>query len=398
LETLIINYAAREKRFAHLISHKVEKLFIDHPEEHSLVGNIFYGTVTRVLPGMNAAFVDIGEGKNAYIPRNLLASFVLSTEEKVIKEQKSITKFVHQGEKILVQIEKDATGTKGPKATGIIEIQGDHMIYMPYGRYVAVSKKIADESKKALLRGLGKQMKEKDEGIIFRTSSYSCTDQELQAELEILRMSFEQILQKASVLNHPRMLLQKDSFSETVFESISKMDSGEVILDDLRFKQKLESLEPVKNGRVVLRYYQEKENIFSAYRVEHEIEKALKRVVWLENGAYLIFDETEALTIIDVNTGKFSGKSELEDTVVKTNQLAAIEIARQLRLRDVGGMVLVDFIDMKKDHHRQFIFDTMEQECKKDERRTKVMGFTQLGILQLTRKKTRVALYVALKV
>jgi ribonuclease G len=398
LETLIINYAAREKRFALFINNKVEKLFIDHPEDHSLVGNIFYGTVTRVLPGMNAAFVDIGEGKNAYIPRNLLASFVLAAEEKAIKEQKSITKFVHQGEKILVQIEKDATGTKGPKATGIIEIQGDNLIYMPYGRYVAVSKKIADESKKTVLRQLGKQMKDQDEGIIFRTSSMNCTEQELRAELDMLRISFERMLQKASVLNHPGILFEKDLFSEKLIESIAKMSSGEVIADDLRFKQKLEGTEPVKMGKVVLRYYQEKENIFSTYRVEHEIEKALKRVVWLENGAYLIFDETEALTIIDVNTGKFSGKSELEDTVVKTNRLAAIEIARQLRLRDVGGMILADFIDMKKDHHRQFISETMEQECKKDEKRTRVIGFTPLGILQLTRKKTRVSLSEALKV
>lgn len=397
METLIINYAAREKRFALFINNKVEKLLIDHPEDHSLVGSIFYGTVTRVLPGMNAAFVDIGEGKNAYIPRNLLASFVLAAEEKSTKEQKSITKFIHQGERILVQIEKDATGTKGPKATGIIEIQGDNLIYMPYGRYVAVSKKMADESKKAVFRELGKQMKDQDEGIIFRTSSMNCTEQELRAELDMLRICFEQMRQKVSDLNHPGMLFQKDTFSEMVTESISKMNSGEVIIDDLRLKQKLEGIEPVKKGKIVLRYYHEKENIFSAYRVEHEIEKALKRVVWLENGAYLIFDETEALTIIDVNTGKFSGKSELEDTVVKTNRLAAIEIARQLRLRDVGGMVLIDFIDMKKDHHRQFILETMEQECKKDEKRTRVIGFTPLGILQLTRKKTKVSLSEALK-
>jgi ribonuclease G len=396
LDTLIINCTAREKRFALLINHKVEKLFIEHPEGHSLVGNIFYGTVTRVLPGMNAVFVDIGEGKNAYIPRNLLASFVSSAEEKASKDQKSITKFVRQGEKILVQIEKDATGTKGPKATGIIEIQGDNLIYMPYGRYVAVSKKIADESKKADLRELGKEMKEQAEGIIFRTSSMNCTEQELRSELDMLRVSFERMLQKAAVLNHPGIIFQKDTFFEMAAESICKMNSGEVFIDDLSFKQKLETIEPVKKGVVAVHYYQEKENIFSAHRIEHEIEKALKRVVWLENGAYLIFDETEALTIIDVNTGKFSGKSELEDTVVKTNKLAAVEIARQLRLRDVGGMVLIDFIDMKKDQHRQLIFETMEQECKKDERRTKVIGFTPLGILQLTRKKTRVSLAEAL--
>jgi ribonuclease G len=396
LKTLIVNYAAREKRYALIINNKVEKLVIDHPDQHSLVGNIFYGTVTRVLPGMNAAFVDIGSGKNAYLQRNLLATYVLSAEDKAAKDKKSISAFVHQGEKLLVQIVKDATGTKGPKATGIMELQGDNLIYMPHGRYVAVSKKIADETKKALLRQLGKQMKEKDEGIIFRTSSISSTEDELLAELELLRLSYKQLLQQASALNHPGIVFQKDTFAEMVTESISKMTSGEVIVDDLVFKQKLEACEQVKQGTVQLRYFQQKENVFSAYRVEHEIEKALKRVVWLDNGAYLIFDETEALTIIDVNTGKFSGKIELEDTVVKTNRLAAIEIARQLRLRDVGGMVLVDFIDMKKDQDRQFILAKMEQECKKDEKRTRMIGFTPLGILQLTRKKTKVSLSEAL--
>jgi ribonuclease G len=397
LETLVINYAAREKRFALLVNNKMEKLVIDHPEEHTLVGNIFYGTVTRVLPGMNAAFVDIGKEKKVYIPRNLLASYVLSPEDKATKEKKNIAKFVHQGEKLLVQIEKDATGTKGPKATGIIEIQGDHMIYMPQGHYVAVSKKIADESAKAALRQMGKEMKEKEEGIIFRTSSIDCSEQELLTELDTLRVSYKKMLQKASALNHPGILFEKDSFFEMIVDSINKMNAGEVIVDDFSFKEKLEGIEQIKNSTVLLRYYQEKENIFSAYRTEHEIEKALKRIVWLDNGAYLIFDETEALTIIDVNTGKFSGKSELEDTVVKTNMLAAMEIARQLRLRDVGGMVLIDFIDMKKEEHRQSIANLMEQECKKDERRTNVIGFTPLGILQLTRKKTRVSLSESLK-
>ena len=199
------------------------------------------------------------------------------------------------------------------------------------------------------------EMKEADEGIIFRTSSISCKEQELRAELELLRLSYKEMLQDASALNHPGMLFQKDTFTEMVTDSISKMTSGEVIVDDLAFKQKLEACEQIKKGTVKLHYFQQKENVFSAYRVEHEIEKALKRIVWLDNGAYLIFDETEALTIIDVNTGSFQGKLILEDTVVKTNQLAAIEIARQLRLRDIGGMVLIDFIDMKKDQDKQLI-------------------------------------------
>lgn len=387
-----MNYAAREKRYALLKNNKVEKLVIERPGQQSLVGNIYYGTVTKVLPGMNAVFIEIGEGKNAYLQRHLLASYVLSTEDKKTKEKRGISTFVHQGEKLLIQIEKDATGTKGPKATGIIEIHGNHLIYMPNGRYVAISKKISQDKHKSFLRGLGNKMKESGEGIIFRTSSINCTEEEIKEELELLRIRYEEIIQMSASLKQPGLLFRKDSFIEMVIDSISKMEEGEVIVDDLALKQKLESNEKVHKGKVNLTYFHQKENVFSVHRVEHEMERALKRIVWLENGAYLIFDETEALTIIDVNTGKFAGKIDLQDTIIKTNKSAAVEIARQLRLRDIGGMILIDFIDMNREVDRQIILEAMEKEFMKDEKRTKIIGFTPLGILQLTRKKTRVSL------
>jgi ribonuclease G len=398
LKKLIVNYASREKRYALMINNQVEKIVIDRPEHQSLVGNIYYGTVTKVLPGMNAVFVDIGEEKNAYLHRDLLAKYVLSNEDNQVKEAKSITKFVHQGERIIVQVNKDATGTKGPRVTGINEIQGNYLIYMPNGRYVAVSKKIVEEDKKTSLRHLGTRIKGEMEGIIFRTSSNNVSEEEISEEFFQLRQQYEEMIRKADSLKKPDLLFQKETFVEILTETMERMTNGEVILDDLGLKQKLESHELVKKGNVKLTYFSQKENLFSSLRVEHEIEKALKRVVWLENGSYLIFDEAEALTIIDVNTGKFSGKIDLHDTVLKTNHLASIEIARQLRLRDIGGMVLIDFIDMKRDQDRVSILETMEKELKRDEKRTKVFGFTPLGILQLTRKKTRVTLSEALQV
>lgn len=397
MDTLIVNCTTREKRFALLSNNKVVKLVMDRPGQHSLVGNIYYGTVTRVLPGMNAAFIEIGEGKNAYLQRRLLAGYVLSAESKIQKDKRSISSFVHQGERLLVQVVKDATGTKGPKVTGIIEIAGRNLIYMPQGRYVAVSKKITETNRNAFLRKLGNQLKEADEGLIFRTSSSHCTEEELSAELEQLRIRYKEILKQANSRKTPGMLVQKDTFAEMVEEAISKMEPGEVIVDDLTFKQKLEACEPIRSGKVSLKFFQQKENVFSAFHVEHELEKALKRVVWLENGGYLIFDEAEALTIVDVNTGKFSGKTDLQDTVLKTNRQAAVEIARQIRLRDLGGMILIDFIDMNREQDQQIIIETMEKELLKDEKRTNIIGFTPLGILQLTRKKTRVSLSEALE-
>ncbi len=389
METLIVNYLSREKRFAYLKNNQIEKLIIDRPEQHSLVGNIYYGTITKVLPGMNAVFINIGEEKNAYLHRDELPSYLLSSDK-----QQNVTSFAHQGEKLLVQVNKDATGTKGPRVTGNIEIQGDNLIYLPNGQYVSVSKKIADEQKKARFRKLGSKLKNKEEGLIFRTSSINSTEDEIQQEFESLRHSYHELLAKAAGLSKPGILYQQDTFLELVASQAAKMGAGEIMVDDLELKKWLEQ----KNLPAGLTFYNGKENIFAAYSIEQKLEKALKRVVWLDNGAYLIFDETEALTVIDVNTGKFSGKADYRDTVLKTNQLAAQEIMHQLRLRDIGGIVLIDFIDMSREQDKQAILDIMQQEIIRDDKRTKLIGFTPLGILQLTRKKTKVTLSETLQV
>ncbi len=392
MEKLIINAISREKRFAVVKNNTVEKIIHDRPDQQSLVGNIYFGTITKVLPGMNAAFIDIGEEKNAYLHRDVLASYVLSPERGIDKEKKSVSAFVHQGQKLMVQVDKDATGPKGARVTGIIEITGDNLIYMPQGRYVAVSKKIVDEREQ--LRKMGMKLKSVEEGLIFRTSSTSASEEEVEKELINLRSQFAEILEKTPSIKKPGILYQNDTFTEMVFDAIADMTLGEVFVDDLALKKAIESTKT----NLKISYYNGKENIFTAHRIEHEIDKALKRIVWLDKGAYLIFDETEALTIIDVNTGKFSGKTDYQDTVLKTNTLAAIEIARQLKLRDNGGIVLIDFIDMKNEKDKRYIIETIETQFQKDKTSTKIIGFTALGILQLTRKKTKVSLSEALQV
>lgn len=365
MEKLIVNVTSREKRFALIKNKQVEKINFDRPEQRSLVGNIYYGTVTKVLQGMNAVFIDIGEEKNAYLHRDVLAKYVISTDKE--KDKMSVTAFVHQGERMLVQVDKDITGTKGPRVTGIIEIPGEHLIYMPKGRYVAVSKKISDEKQKETLRVLGKQVTTGEEGIIFRTSSSAKTEKEIVEELSTLKSQYNELATKATALKKPGIIFQKDTFTELVLDTAGSMTDGEVVIDDLSVKKLVETKFP----NLKVSYYNGKENIFAVHRVEHEIEKALKRLVWLDNGSYLVFDETEALTIIDVNTGKFSGKVDYQDTVLKTNQLAAREIVRQLRLRDIGGIVLIDFIDMKREKDKLSIIETIEKELRKDEKEQK---------------------------
>ena len=395
MRKLIVNYLTREKRFALLDDHGVEKLVVNQPKHTSLVGNIYVGTVTKVLPGMNAAFVEIGEEKNGFIHRDKLDSFVLSKDGSEQKENKSISSFVHQGERMLVQVEKDSTGTKGPRLTGIIELSGSHLIYMPKGKYIAISKKIDQPETREKWRVFASQLKRDEEGLIFRTSSENALEQEVKDELNELRNQYDGLTVKARAAKKPMKIYEQDHFlTEMVAEIKPLANRIEVIVDDHRLMEKLRSIFPL----LPISLYTGKENIFSVYKLEGEMEKALKRVVWLENGAYLVIDEVEALTIMDVNTGKFSGKNDRSDTVLKTNILAAVEAARQFRLRDLGGMILIDFIDMKSDEERNKVINVIKQEIKKDDRRTMIIGFTPLGILQLTRKKTKVSIAEALTV
>ena len=389
MKRLIINSLTREKRYALLDEQKVERLFVKQPERGSLVGNIYYGTVTKVLPGMNAAFVDIGEDKNGFIHRDKLASFVLADDDKAVKDNRSISSFVHQGEKLLVQVEKDATGTKGPRLTGVIELSGDHIIYMPKGKYVAVSKKISQPEVREKWRLYGYDVKKAEEGLLFRTSSEHTAEDGISQELEELRAEYQSLEHQVQGIKKPARIFERDSFLSDLREEIkANLNQVEVITDD---HELMETLQHQFTG-LPISLYTGKENIFSVYQLDGELEKALKRIVWLDKGAYLVLDEDEALTVIDVNTGKFSGKQDLADTVLKTNLLAAEEAARQIRLRDIAGMILIDFIDMKTERERAQIFTKMAAELKKDARRTNLIGFTPLGILQMTRKKTKVSI------
>ncbi|MGD6942607.1 Rne/Rng family ribonuclease [Cytobacillus gottheilii] len=384
MEKLIINSTTREKRYILLKDHVVEKLVIEQPKQQAAVGNIYLGLTEKVLPGLNAAFIGIGQEKSGFLHKEKLSSFVNEDQEKAVKENRSISSYVHQGEKMLVQIEKDAAGTKGPRLTGIIELAGEHMIYMPEGRYVAISKKIDQPTDRQRLRSFGMREKNDREGLIFRTSSLEQSESALLEELQNLREQYKEISALAASRKKPGLVFEEDVFLQSLIEEVKKMKSGEILADDRSVQTLL--------GRYTslpVTFYHDKENILASHSLEGEIEKAIKRIVWLNQGSYLIFDEAEALTVIDVNTGKFSGKQNRQDTVYKTNELAAREAARQIRLRDLAGIILIDFIDMQNENDKKSIIKVMGEELAKDERQTKLIGFTPLGILQLTRKKTK---------
>jgi ribonuclease G len=391
MEQLIINTISREKRFALVRDGSVEKIYIEQPSQQSLVGNIYLGIVERVVPGMNAAFVNFGEEMSGFLSRDKVPKFVLSEEE--YKSNRPMNAFLHQGERLLVQVEKDAAGTKGARLTAIFELQGSNLVYMPFGKYVAVSKKAETPEIRDRWREFANRVKTAEEGLIFRTESLLQKEDAIDLELNELRAQYAQMQKSADVMKKPGLIYSRDTFFEQAVSIMSQIQEGSIVVDSLDLKKKLEQLQSGGNSII---FYNGKENIFAHYKIEAEIERLLKRIVWLEKGAYLVIDQAEALTIIDVNTGKFSGKSNLRDTVMKTNMAAAAEAARQIRLRDLGGIILIDFIDMKDNQDRDMVLNVLRRELMADERRTRIVGFTELGILQLTRKKTKQSLAEAL--
>lgn len=373
---------ATEKRVAVKEDGKLVELLIDRPDTHPIDGNIYIGRVVNVLPGMQAAFVDIGQQKHGYLHRDHLCSFQTSLLSKSEKELKSISHFVHQGEAILVQVVKEGEGTKGPKLTGLLEFPGTHVVYQPYGKYKAISKKMSDVKRKEWRKHLQEWLTE-EEGAILRTASEHIPPELVEAELMDLQQQFLTAHDKVDSVKVPSLLHEEERFVSKLIRDISPAEVNHVEVDDASTFQFLK-----KKGYPV-RFYTGKEGIFKRRGMEQELEKALKKIVWLKSGGYILIEHTEAMTVIDVNTGKFIGKTGLQETVLKTNLEAAVEIARQLRLRQIGGIIIIDFIDMKNGKERTQVQNVLQAAVEKDRSFVRVVGFTELNLMQLTRKKVR---------
>jgi ribonuclease G len=388
-----INAASSAKRIAIVGENGLERLYLEEQSKgQHIAGNIYAGRVVKVLPGMQAAFVDIGLDKNGYLHRNDLASFQLS--KSVSKDEESISKFVREGEEVIVQVVKEGIGTKGPKLTGIIEFSGEHVVYLPHGNYVAVSKKITDEEREKW-RTFASLHRQEQEGILLRTSVSQASEEEVIRDWQSLRERYKQVIKKRGQTKIPSVLYEPyDFLFGTLEELFHHIDQCDVYIDDYDVYQQLKNKQMNINGTIT--YYRHRENIFRHYHIEPEIEKLLKKVVWLKNGAYLIIEQTEAMTVIDINTGKFSGKISQRETILETNIEAAKEIANQLKLRNIGGMILIDFINMREEEDRRKVQEVLEQKVKDDDTRTTIIGFTQLGILQVTRKKVKESIEAAL--
>ncbi|WP_273128771.1 Rne/Rng family ribonuclease [Bacillus weihaiensis] len=380
MRKLFINEKTDEVRIAVMENNKLVGLYQSKGSDDEIIGNVYAARVKKVLPGMQAAFIDVGMEHNGYLHRNDVVTYQLSEEAE---QKPSISHYVQEGQQLLVQVVKEGTAQKGPKLTTNIEYPGETLVYMPYGNYVAISKKIEDFNERKRLSELANELKEGSEGILFRTASVYKTNDELISEYNRLKNKFLALPVKKT--KKPYCVQQARSFVEKIMMELAVKEGDTLLTDQIdRFKY-------LKNEfpQCTIQYHEKKEPIFSTYKIEQEIDKLTKQIVWLQNGAYIIIEQTEAMTIIDINTGKFSGKLSMRDTVLKTNQLAAVEIAKQIRLRNLSGIILIDFIDMKHKADQQAVLHTITTEMKKDHVQHKVIGFTELNILQLTRKKVR---------
>ncbi|MBE0466509.1 MAG: Rne/Rng family ribonuclease [Candidatus Desulforudis sp.] len=365
------------------------EVYIEPDEEICLVGSIFKGRVENVLPGIEAAFVNVGLERNAF----LYVNDVLPQSPRSDKDSAVIKDLLRPGQEVIVQVAKDPLGNKGPRVTMRVNLPGHYTVLMPTVNHIGISRRIEDEAERERLREVVQAARPDGMGVIVRTAARAASEEALKEDLQTLHKLWADIQKREENAAAPALLYRECGLLPRIIRDLFTEEIDRFVLDSFaayaRTLTILDTVNPQLKGRV---FWDDKPDIFEFYNVNQEISKALQRKTWLRCGGYLIFDQAEALTVIDVNTGRYTGRVDLEDTVFKTNLEAAVEIARQLRLRNLGGIIIIDFIDMNRDDHRNRVLEVLAEEIKRDRRRTHIMGLTRLGLVELTRKKVHPSL------
>ena len=407
-EEILINVTPQETRVAIVENGVLQEVQIERVSKQGLVGNIFKGCVSRVMPGMDAAFVDIGLSKAAFIHSSDVAFLPKSsrnqTEEQsgpdetvMMSINDNITNLLHEGQQLLVQVVKDQLGTKGARLTTNITIPSRYMVLLPYSNDVRISTRIEDEAERERLISTTKQLlkdSNADYGCILRTAAEGISEEELKRDLKFLLNLWATIADKVNQVSSIDEVYSDLPLAVRTLRDLS-VDDIEIIRIDSRLtydvvKDFADKLVPELAEKVTR--YSGNRPIFDLYSIEDELQKALHRKVALKSGGYLIFDQTEAMTTIDINTGGFVGHRNLEETIYKTNLEAAQAIARQLRLRNLGGIIIIDFIDMEDDEHKRQVMRVFEKSLDRDRAKSQVCEVSPLGLVEMTRKRTRESL------
>lgn len=388
MHQVVVHCEGGHVQFALLENRQLVEYYVEQPVSKQLAGNIYKGRVVNILPGMQAAFVNIGLEKNAFL---YIDDVLPAHLEKVPQVKPSIAQLLKEGQELLVQIVKEPLGTKGARVTTHISLPGRWIVYMPAADYVGVSRKIQSGDERERLRVVGESIRHPGEGLIMRTVAEAESAEALEKDLKSLRTLWNDILRRREQLSGSGEVYRDLELTERLVRDLFTEQVEEWIVDDgdktEKVRRLVSGISPVLAQRVKL--YKDSVPLYERYQIKEQLEKALQHKIWLKSGGYINLDYTEALTVVDVNTGKFTGIADLEETVFITNLEAAEEIARLLRLRDIGGIIIVDFIDMEEERHRRQIVARLTEALQKDRTKSQVVGWTQLGLLELTRKKVR---------
>lgn len=410
---ILINCRPQETRVAYVDSGLLVDLKIERKTSPTLVGSVFRGVVSKVLPGMQAAFVDIGLEKAAFlyvgdIRGNIDTNQhpflfdeehegVENEEEKIAETESSIKipiqELLKEGQSILVQVSKDPIGTKGARLTTHVSYPGRFVVFLPTVNHLGISRRIEKEEERERLKKMVQSMKFNG-GVIVRTAGEGAQEDMLRTDIEYLDRLSKEVeknyeKRKTPGLVHSEFEVELRALRDLMSENVSCVwvDDAEIHKKIVKF---VSQLMPKYKHNII--YYSEKKPLFDLYDIDIEISRSMDRKVWLKSGGYIVIDEAEALVVIDVNTGRFVGKKDLEDTILKTNLEAIREIAHQLRIRNCGGIIIIDFIDMEKQTHRDKVLDTFSEELRKDRAKTNIVSMSELGLVEMTRKRTRPSL------
>ena len=396
MKEIVVDVGFNQTRVALVENKELSEIYIDVNKGNGIAGNIYKGRVTNVLPGMQAAFVDIGLEKNAFLfvkdaqPYAFCEEMEIYVSDSPYKEHQ-IDELLRVGQELIVQVVKEAIDTKGPRVTTHITLPGRFLVIMPSVDYVGVSRRICDETEKERLKEMAAECKPADMGLIVRTAAIGCSKEDFEADIQFLTKLWETILVRKKAVESSKVIHRDLTLIyKTVRDLFTKDVDRMVINNKEQYEKVIEIIDitaPHMKNKV--EYYTKTEDLFESYQLEAKINRLASRKVWLKNKGYIVIDQTEALTSIDVNTGKFVGSKDFEDTVYLTNMEAAKEIGRQLRLRDIGGIIIIDFIDMHNKDHEEAVIEALKLTLKKDRTKNNVLGMTQLGLVEMTRKKVR---------
>ncbi|MGI4849466.1 MAG: ribonuclease G [Janthinobacterium lividum] len=396
-EDLLINVTPQETRVALVLQGAVQELHIERATTRGRAGNVYLGRVVRVLPGMQSAFIDIGLERAAFL--HVADIWEARTHEgpsSASVPTLPIEKLLYDGQAIMVQVVKDPIGTKGARLSTQISIAGRMLVYLPQDPHIGISQRIAKEAEREQLRKKVQRLLPPEErgGFIIRTMAEDASESDLQRDIDYMRKTWATIAQKAKTVPAPHLLYQDLSLAQRVLRDFVADETASIQIDSRENFLALQEFGKIYTPSVLpkLMHYTGERPLFDLYGVELEIQRALGRRVELKSGGYLIIDQTEAMTTIDVNTGSFVSGRNFDDTIFKTNLEAAHAMARQLRLRNLGGIIILDFIDMENGEHRQAVLSELNKALARDRTKMSVSGFSALGLVEMTRKRTRESL------